>query len=77
MNKLTTYQLKHIDQFLIEHYRLYYIDIRAEVVDHIATDIEVELNNDKSYEEAFVCVISKWDELLKPAKGFLEESLGF
>lgn len=70
MEALTSHQLQHIDQFLIEHYRLYYIDLRAEVVDHIASDIEVELQNEKSYEEAFILVFSKWDALLKPAKGF-------
>jgi len=70
MQTLTSNQLQHIDQFLIEHYRLYYIDLRAEVVDHIASDIEVVLQNEKSYEEAFILVITKWDALLKPAKGF-------
>lgn len=68
MNKLTKHQLQHIEQFLIEHYRLFYIDIRAEVLDHIAADIEAELFNSKTYEEAFVSVIAKWDPLLKPAK---------
>lgn len=70
MTKLTPYQVQHIEQFLLEHYRLYYIDIRTEVVDHIASDIEGEMMTNKSYEEAFVLVIAKWDALLKPAKGF-------
>ncbi|MBB1150954.1 hypothetical protein H4K35_12675 [Myroides sp. NP-2] len=70
MQTLTPHQLQHIDQFLLEHYRLYYMDIRAEVVDHIAADIEKELHNAKRYDEAFVLVIAKWDELLKPASFF-------
>ena len=70
MKKLTSHQLQHIDEFLIEHYRLYYIDIRAEVVDHIATAVEVELHSGKSYEEAFILVIAKWDVLLKPSSFF-------
>lgn len=70
MQILTSNQLQHISQFLIEQYRLYYIDLQAEVADHIASDIEVELQSGKSYEEAFVLVFSKWDALLKPAKGF-------
>lgn len=70
MQTLTSHQLQHINQFLIEQYRLYYIDLQAEVMDHIATDIEVELQQGKSYEEAFVLVFAKWDALLKPAKGF-------
>lgn len=70
MQTLTSNQLQHINQFLIEQYRLYYIDLQAEVADHIASDIEVELQSGKSYEEAFVLVFSKWDALLKPAKGF-------
>lgn len=70
MQTITPHQLQHIDQFLLEHYRLYYIDLRAEVVDHMATDIEAELQVNKNYEEAFVLVIAKWDALLKPAKGF-------
>lgn len=70
MQILTSNQLQHINQFLIEQYRLYYIDIQSEVADHIASDIEVELQSGKSYEEAFVLVFSKWDALLKPAKGF-------
>lgn len=70
MQTLTPHQLQHIDQFLLEHYRLYYIDLRAEVVDHMATDIEVELHKGKCYEEAFVLVIAKWDALLKPSSFF-------
>ncbi|MGG5506631.1 MULTISPECIES: hypothetical protein [unclassified Myroides] len=70
MYKLTEHQLQHIDQFLVAHYRLYYIDLRAEVVDYIATAIEMERRKEVSYEEAFVLVMAKWDALLKPAKGF-------
>ena len=69
MKNITQPQLQHIDQFLMEHYRLYYIDIRAEVVDHMANDIEEQLQ-DKTYEEAFVHVIAKWDATLKPSKFF-------
>lgn len=70
MKTVTQEQLQHIDQFLLEHYRLYYIDIRAEVLDHMAADIEVERHNGKSYEEAFVLVMAKWDALLKPSSFF-------
>lgn len=69
MTRLTTSQIQHIDQFLMEHYRLYYIDIRAEVLDHMANDIEEQMQ-DKTYEEAFVHVIAKWDATLKPSKFF-------
>lgn len=70
MKKLTSHQLQHIDEFLIKYYRLYYFDIRAEVVDHMAMDIEAELHSEMSYEEAFVLVMAKWDALLKPSSFF-------
>ena len=70
MNTLTANQLQHIDQFLLEHYRLYYIDLRAEVVDHIATSIESEIHSGKGYEEAFVVVIAQWNDLLQPSSFF-------
>lgn len=37
MTALNQQQLQHIESFLIEHYKLYYIDIRVEIIDHIAS----------------------------------------
>lgn len=70
MTVLNQLQIQHIESFLIEHYKLYYIDIRAEVLDHIASDIEKLMESNKTFEEAFILVIPRWNKDLKISKRF-------
>jgi len=74
---LNQQQLQHIESFLIEHYKLYYVDIKAEVVDHMASEIEEQISAGKTYEEAFVLVIAKWDKDLKVSKWFYKNVPAF
>lgn len=62
--KLTTEQISKINQNLIEK-GLVYEDIKLELIDHIATDIEVELENKESnFETVCSAVFDKWEVLL-------------
>lgn len=70
MQKLEPIHIHHIEQFLVDQYHLYFIDIRAEVVDHIASEIEHDIVLGKTYEEAFIDVIAKWDTSLHLSKFF-------
>lgn len=63
--KLTTTQIEEINETLIQK-GLIYDDIKLEVIDHIASEIENELENNQSYfTEAFEDVFSKWQSELK------------
>lgn len=62
--KLTTEQIAKINQTLIEK-GLVYEDIKLELIDHIATDIEVELENKEyNFDYVFPIVLDKWKGLL-------------
>lgn len=63
MKTLTTNQIKELDQLLITRYQLTYIDVRMEILDHIATDIENVLDI-TNYENAKQQTILKWDKQL-------------
>lgn len=63
--KLTTQQIAKINQALIEK-GLVYEDIKLELIDHIASNVEVELENRESnFETVSAAVFEKWDGLLK------------
>ncbi len=70
MTALNQLQIQHIESFLIKHYKLYYIDIRVEVLDHIVSEIEKLIVSNRTFEEAFILVIAKWDKDLKQSKWF-------
>lgn len=72
MNKIEEQHIKHINQFLIEHYHLYYIDVRTELVDHIASEIEERINNGNAYDAAFIAVFAQWDKSLKLSKFYFK-----
>src|SRR5690606_40403328 len=62
--KLSTEQIEYIDYVLSEHYSFKnFDDVRIELVDHIATDIEAELkNNQMLFEDALTRVLFKWKD---------------
>lgn len=63
--KLTTEQITKIEETLVLK-GLIYEDIKLEVTDHIASEIENKLENDQSnFIEAFEDVFSKWQNELK------------
>lgn len=63
--KLTTEQITKIDEVLIEK-GLIYEDIKLEVTDHIASEIESKLeNNPSNFEIVFKEVFTNWEEELK------------
>ncbi|MEO8253246.1 MAG: hypothetical protein ABI554_02580 [Flavobacterium sp.] len=70
--KLTNQQIEIIDQTLVLN-GLIYEDIKLEITDHIASEIEVEMNEKKiPFEEALILVFENWSMQLKRTKyGFL------
>lgn len=65
MKTLNKEQLNHLDTFLLSHYQLKYDEVREEVVDHIACEIEEKIAIGASYEEAFKVTLSKWNSTLR------------
>ncbi|MDR0228250.1 MAG: hypothetical protein LBI72_04210 [Flavobacteriaceae bacterium] len=65
MKTLNKEQLTHLDNFLLMHYQLKYDEVREEVVDHIACEIEEKMCVGASYEEAFKVTLSKWNGTLR------------
>lgn len=64
--KLTNQQIAQIEETLALN-NLKYDDIKLEVIDHIASEIEVLMDkNDISFEENLKLVFGKWAALLKP-----------
>src|SRR5690606_20803189 len=66
--KLTTEQIQIIETALNEKCNFKdFDDVRIELVDHIATEIEQELEtNAYSFEQAFVKVMTRWNPLILP-----------
>ncbi|MDG2433105.1 hypothetical protein [Flavobacterium sp.] len=65
--QLTTEQIDLIEKTLVLN-GLIYDDLKLEVIDHIATEIEVLLNkNNTSFDEALVAVFTDWQEQLRPS----------
>ena len=68
--KLTPEQIECINQTLIEK-GIKYDDIKLEVLDHIATEVQVLMDeNTLSFDENFKLVLDKWSEELKPSSSF-------
>jgi len=66
--KLTAQQIEMINEALIAK-GLIYDDIKLELIDHIATDIELE-NEQSNFEDAFFKVFSKWEKSLEKTSSF-------
>lgn len=62
--KLSAEQIQNIDYVLSKHYSFEnFEDLRIELVDHISTDVEVEMNNYKlTFDDALTKVLFKWKE---------------
>jgi hypothetical protein len=68
--KLTTEQIAKINQTLIEK-GLIYEDIKLELIDHIASEIEAEMEEKEiSFETAFKKAFENWKEQLRPSSSF-------
>lgn len=67
---LTKEQLSSIYNYLIEN-RVRYVDVIFETLDHIACDIEMQMNLENiSFEKAFDVSKKKWKTSLKPSNSF-------
>ena len=68
--KLTTEQIAKIDETLVLN-GLIYEDIKLEITDHIASEIEVAMNdNNISFEGAFKQVFENWKIQFRPSSSF-------
>ncbi|MFV8354516.1 hypothetical protein [Flavobacterium sp. XS2P14] len=68
--KLTTEQIAQIEETLVLN-GIVYDDIKLEVLDHIATEVQVLMDeNTLSFDENFKLVLDKWSEELKPSSSF-------
>ncbi|MGG5506632.1 MULTISPECIES: hypothetical protein [unclassified Myroides] len=69
MQKLTVEQFLQLEAFLVNQYGLEVdYQVRVEVLDHVACEIEEKLNLGASYLEASKLVLSKWHILLQPSR---------
>ncbi|PIE98901.1 MAG: hypothetical protein CR961_01450 [Polaribacter sp.] len=68
--ELTTEQIQQIDNYL-NNKGLNYIDIRTEVFDHIASDIEAQIDKGVSFEKALNLNTKKWDNDLKSTSSWI------
>lgn len=66
---VTQEQLKEIENLLIDQYGIEFDEIRQEIVDHIACEIEDQLKQGKNYNHARKYVLGKWHFELKPVVG--------
>jgi len=70
MNRLTQEQLNHIEERLLQKYDLKYDEIRVELLDHMACEIEEMMHQGEAYDEATILVFRKWNvRLIANQKG--------
>lgn len=62
--KLSAEQIHQIEEKLYVDYDFYYDDAKHEVIDHIASEIEEEMETN-SFEDAFCKVLQKWHDRLR------------
>ena len=62
--KLSAEQIKQIEEKLYVDYDFYYDDAKHEVIDHIASEIEEEMETN-SFEDAFCKVLQNWHDRLR------------
>ncbi|ADY29204.1 hypothetical protein [Cellulophaga lytica] len=69
--KLAAKEIQHIDEILTER-GLDYIDLKYEILDHMANGIEaLMVNEDLSFEEASSKELKNWEQEFKPYSHFL------
>lgn len=70
MNRLTREQLNDIEERLLQKYNLKYSELRNELLDHIACEIEELMLQGETYDEATILVFRKWNvRLIANQKG--------
>ncbi|CAM1361686.1 hypothetical protein [Tenacibaculum xiamenense] len=57
--ELTTHQIQRVENYL-KHKGIYYEDIKIEILDHFLSDIEDQMYNNISFEDAFTNSKLKW-----------------
>ncbi len=67
--ELTTLQIQRVENYL-KHKGIYYEDIKIEILDHLLSDIEDQMHNKISFEDAFYNSTRKWDSLLIYSSSF-------
>ncbi|EKB05371.1 hypothetical protein HMPREF9711_01333, partial [Myroides odoratimimus CCUG 3837] len=77
MTTLSTDQIKHIEETLITQYNIKYQDTRDEVLDHIACEIEEQMNEGAYFHEASKITIAKWNSQLKPSNWVINKTPRF
>lgn len=62
--KLTKEEIQYIDYVLSKHYSFEnFEDLRVELLDHIASDVELEMQSDNmSFDDALPNVLHKWND---------------
>ncbi|MGG5506635.1 MULTISPECIES: hypothetical protein [unclassified Myroides] len=71
MMKLTKEQLQPIQERLLSKYDIKYEELRDELLDHIACEIEDLMSKGESYDEATILVFRKWNvRLISDKKGW-------
>ncbi len=70
MIKLTTEQIQCIEERLLKKYNLKYTEIRNEILDHIACEVEELMQKGELFEEAFILTFREWNaKLISEKKG--------
>lgn len=70
MTKLTAVQIQQIEEKLSDKYNLKYAEIRSEILDHIACEIEELIQEGDTFEEAFILTFRNWNaKLISDKKG--------
>ncbi|WP_299005291.1 hypothetical protein [uncultured Tenacibaculum sp.] len=62
--ELTKEQIQRVEKYL-DVKKVYYIDVRVEVLDHIVSELENNICENTSFEEAFKNTTKKWNTILK------------
>jgi len=62
--ELTKEQIQRVERYLNAK-KVHYIDIRVELLDHIVSELENNIDENTSFEEAFNNTTKKWNTLLK------------
>lgn len=71
MNKLALEQIQDLEKRLLVKYDLKYEAMRNELLDHIACEIEEQMDEGETYDEATILTFRKWNiKLLSNKKGF-------
>ncbi|CAM1338995.1 hypothetical protein [Tenacibaculum aestuarii] len=69
--ELTKEQVQRVEKYL-DVKKVYYIDVRVEVLDHIVSELENNICENTSFEEAFKNTTKKWNTLLQnSSSGYL------